>query len=548
MREKVHKPSTSPTLPCAMAFPVGIEPIALDQFENKHRNFTQVLKPGASFHLVNPHLESPWKEYKATTANFQWLIAAAIRNSWRLRALGRGWSLSKVAVTEGGLIDTMDLRNCFNVKADMAHPDMVATGRVENLLLAQCGLSMFALNNKLEKEGRPRRCIRASGAANGQSIVGAFSTNTHGAAWNFGSPQDQITGLHLITGPDSHVWLERASSPVVSDKFIRSLGAELKRDDALFNAALVSFGSFGFIHGVMVEGQPICLLQEFKKQNVAYDAAMRECLTTLDFDKIKDRMPGPYKKKGHELYHFEVGFNPHRFAKDDPEKGLFLRVLYKTAYREDYERLAPSPKFQYGENTFGVLQTILDHLGPASELLIPGLVNALYPLAYQEGMPREGTFGEHFGTTRVRGKASSFAIGMDMKDCATVMEMVVDANRTDPFPGVTAMRFVKGTAATLGFTRFERTCVMELDAMDCNAARTFHQLILHRMETAGIAYTLHWGKVNSMIDRARLDRMYGPSVADWKKARTTLLAPEVMEVFNNQFMERCGLHEASAVA
>ena len=527
-------------------YPHGIEPINITQFENRHQNFKHILK-NKSFHLVNPMLNDRWKEYLATTKNIQWLIKEAISNNWRLRAMGRGWSMSKVAVARDGLIDTMDLRNYFNMKVNHC-ADGMTPERVSNLVLTQCGMSIFALNNILEKQGRPRRSIRASGAANGQSIVGAFSTNTHGSAVRFGSVHDQIVGLHIVTGPNKHVWIERKSDPIVSDSFIQQLGAEIHRDDKLFNAAIISFGSFGFIHGVMLEAQPICLLKEFKKKDIAYDATIKNFLGTMNFDLIRDRLPGPYRTPGHKLYHFEIGFNPHNFAENNPEKGLFFRVMYKTPYREDYERIEPSARFQYGANTFGVLQSILDLLGNAAEHIIPGLVNTLYPLAYAESEAREGTFGEHFGVTRVRGKASSFAMGLNIKDCARVLEMVVETNKDEPFPGVTAMRFVKATKATLGFTRFPKTCVMELDAMDCNAARAFYKTMLSKLESAGIPHTLHWGKVNYMIDKSKLASMYGERVNKWKDARNILLSPEVQEVFNNQFMDRCGLSDPALIA
>ncbi|MGI9546572.1 MAG: FAD-binding protein [Flavobacteriaceae bacterium] len=527
-------------------YPHGIEPINITQFENRHQNFTQIFK-NQSFHLVNPMLDNRWKEYLATTKNIQWLIKEAINKEWRLRAMGRGWSMSKVAVAKDGVIDTMDLRNYFNMRDDLCHSSLHSTARVPNLVFTQCGMSMFALNNKLEKEGRPRRSIRASGAANGQSIVGAFSTNTHGSAVRYGSVHDQVVGLHIVTGPDEHVWIERNSNPIVSHKFITNLSAKLLRSDDLFNAAIISFGSFGFIHGVMLETQPICLLKEYKKKDIAYDAVMKEFLANMNFDLIRDRLPGPYRTPGHKLYHFELGFNPHRFENDNPQKGFFMRVMYQTPYREDYKRKEASTRFQYGESTFGVLQTILDLLGNAAEHVIPSLVNTLYPLAYAETEPVEGTFGEHFGVTRVRGKASSFALGMDISDCTKVLEIVVETNKTQPFPGVTAMRFVKGTKATLGFTRFPITCVMELDAMDCNAARAFYKTILSRLESEGIPHTLHWGKVNYMIDSGKLNEMYGDNVNKWKDARNSLLEPEVQEVFNNQFMDRCGLSDPAFI-
>ena len=59
--------------------------------------------------------------------------------------------------------------------------------------------------------------------------------------------------------------------PVASDDFVQWLGAELIRDDDMFNAAVVSFGSFGFIHGIMLETEPICLLAEQRADQFTYD-------------------------------------------------------------------------------------------------------------------------------------------------------------------------------------------------------------------------------------------------------------------------------------
>ncbi len=122
------------------------------------------------------------------------------------------------------------------------------------------------MNNWLKKN---KRSLKTSGASNGQTIVGCFSTGTHGSAIDTGSVPDFIVGMHIITGPGKHIWLERESYPVVSDAFIQKFKTKLVADDELFNAALVSFGSFGFIHGVMIETEDIYLLEMLSQKNTA---------------------------------------------------------------------------------------------------------------------------------------------------------------------------------------------------------------------------------------------------------------------------------------
>ena len=87
---------------------------------------------------------------------------------------------------------------------------------------------------------------------------------------------DTIAGMHLVVGADRHVWLERKSRPVASKEFIDWLGAEKISNDDLFNSAVVSFGSFGFIHGVLLETEPLFLLEEHKSGELPYDERFRK--------------------------------------------------------------------------------------------------------------------------------------------------------------------------------------------------------------------------------------------------------------------------------
>ena len=533
-----------------MSIPYGIEPMALSSWKNRHGNFEQRLVPGASFTLFNPITGDRMASYNATTANLQWLIRNATAKGHRLRALGAGWSFSKVNAAEHGLVNTKELRLSFNIAENFTHASFRARGGdPRHLLLTQCGMSVEMLNNKLERESTPGRCLRASGAAHGQSIVGAFSTNTHGGAFRFGSVHDQIVGLHLVVAGDRHVWLERASDPIVDQNFVDKLpGAELLRDDDLFNSALVSFGSFGFIHGVMLEGRKLCLLEEHRSKRLLWSDRTRAMLDSLDIEQYPDLIPGPLGTAGFEPYHFEVGFNPHQLVENDPKKCLFVKVMYRKDFATGYPPMATDPRFQYGDNTFEVLQTALDILGRRGQHLIPGIVNLLYPLAYAEGPARIGTMSEHFNSTRVRGRAASLAVGVAAEHTSQVIDMVLALNRHTPFAGVTALRFVKGSPATLAFTRFPKTCVLEMDGVDSKGTNDFYRQLVQQLAATNMPFTLHWGKVNHMLDEALLQRMYPQSAIDtWRHARTQLLSPEAMAVFTNGFMESCGLERAQVI-
>ena len=523
--------------------PDGLELLNITKHQNRHANFKQKLKKNASFKLRIPSGSKSIEKYNKTTKNFQWLIKHAIENDLRLRAMGSGWSFTKCCVASGGIIDTKSLRLSFSLsKSDVETTYTDNGGEASNLFFAQCGMAIIHINKKLEHEKSPKKCLKASGASNGQTIAGALSTGTHGAALEVGALQECVVGLHLVVGPDRHVYLERKTNPVVSQKFVNAIGAELIRDDSLFNSAVVSFGSFGFIHGVMLETESIFLLEKHIKE-VPYNEPLKRAMNTLDFSSIESAFPFPIKGDKKDLYHFEVAVNPHSFRENDSSKPVFMKTIYKMPFDPNVERKQRNAKgFTYGDETLGVIQTILDALGPLSRAIIPKLVNSLFPMAYNHKKVSVGTIGETFHNTNLRGEAASMAMAVDVKHTTQVLAEIIKLNKKTKFPGGVGIRYLKGTKATLGFTKFPKTAVIELDGVDSKATRKFYKKIWARLESLDINYTLHWGKMNFNINGQLVRKMYGTAkVSEWIGNRKRLLDSKSRKVFVNKFLERCGL-------
>lgn len=503
---------------------------------NTHKNFTQQLVLGASFKLFNPPGESGWKRYRATTKNLQWLIENASLKNFKIRALGRGWSFSKVGVTNGGLIDTLDLN--FSFPIGPLDVSLAYANNAEDLYFLQCGTKIHQINTRLAQK-IPQRSIKASGASNGQTIAGALSTGTHGAAFKFGAVHDSVVGLHMVTGANKHIWIERLSYPVASDAFTSKLAVdEVIKNDALFNAALISFGSFGFIHGVMIETEPQFLLEEHRVGNIPYAAPLKKAMTTLDFSDLNFKGAGP----GKALYHFEVLFNLHNFESNNPTKGAFIKYMYKKQYRPNDVDMRPIDKFKYGNDLLGIISTLLDSLPILSDALIPPIVNLMFKDAFRAQDPQTGTLGQIFNFTKFRGQVASVAMGISIEDSTKALELIIDVNKNTPFPGGLSLRYVKGTAATLGFTKFTNTCVLEMDGLDGPASDQFFTAVWKKLEENSLAYTLHWGKINFNLNKTRIRNMYSTAKVDaWIDSRNELLSIPALSVFTNAFMEKCEL-------
>ncbi len=497
-----------------------IKPTNLKAWPNRHNTFTQ--KIDNLLEIRNGDSGNVLNDYNASTVMIQELIAKAIKAKVRIRALGGGWSFTKVAATEGWLLDTKQLNMVFNItKASVSN---ACPGKPADLLFAQCGNSVKELNDFLKSKNKS---LKTSGASNGQTIVGAFSTGTHGSAIDFGATPDFVVGLHIIVSPNRHVYLERASYPVASAAFIQKLQTELVQDDDLFNAALVSFGSFGFIHGVMMETEDLYLLECYR-QRLPLNAALKKVMDTLDFSTANFL---PYKTE--RPCCFQVVINQYDLA-----GGVYVDTKYKRPYNTNY-----TPPVENTE-TAGPGDDLPTFVGKLTELF-PSvthlIVNQLVKTSYTTIDKAFGTLGEIFYNTDTRGKVLSTAIGIPINFVTQVNDMLINLNKIHgPFAGILSYRYVKQTRALLGFTKFPHTCILELDGVESSATRKFYDIVWKELENSNIPYSFHWGKINN-LNITRVKKIYGTNRDKWVAARNKLLPPACLALFTNQLMKDIGL-------
>ncbi len=490
------------------------------EWENKHETFVEKIVD--LYEIANEPALGALDSYNDCTKAFQNLIQNAINTNTPLRSLGAGWSWTKInTATNGILLNTKPLNTSLRVSAQSVRPGY--TGDPQKLLFAQCGNGVWELSRELRHY---KLSLKTSGASNGQTIAGVIATGAHGSAFDFGAVQDFVKGLHIITGPNEHIYLERKSDPVVSDSFIQKLQTKLVQDDELFNAALVSMGCFGIFHSVMVEAEDLFLLECYMRR-MPYDDSLKKLMRTLDF--TNSNLPHGSERP----YHFAVSINPY-----DLNNGAYVYSFYKRPYREDYIRPNKSEVSCGPGDDAACFVGKLTSVIPA---LVPTIVNKLLAGALKPFEKVEGTLGEIFNNTSLHGKLLSAAIGISIEDVNKVTDLLLSLNKSKgPFTGLFAYRFVKKTAATLGFTHFDHTCVFELDGTFSKDTTNFFKEVWKALEEANIPHTMHWGKVNE-LDFDKIKKMYGSNLDAWLKVRNKLLKPESMKVFNNAIMQQWGL-------
>lgn len=476
--------------------------------------------------------------YNDCTREIQSLLKDSLDNHERFRAYGSGWSLSNIAHQN----DRMLFNARLNIKKELTDNQLhdLTKYKAENLFFFQCGNTVKEISEFLLKRSKS---LKACGASNGQTIAGAISTGVHGAAIDAGSFQDAVVGLHLIigTGANDSVYLERETRAALHDDFAKSINARVIRHDGMFNAALVSLGSFGIIHGVVIDVEDVYLLKRYVKKISKADAM--QLATTMDFAnaifKIQDETQAD--GTGNRPYHYKLYINPYT---DEP---FVTEIIYKKPYRSDYPN--PIPVIQ--KAIFRDLPTWIAVFAARFKGIIPTIIKALATEVFPEvDKDIEGTLGEIFWDTSQSSAAFGCSFGIDKSNSARALDLYIQLMKDlGPIPGILSMRFVKASEATLAFTKFPVTCMLEVDGVPWQGNSTMITLddflaeVIKTFKTNGIAFTLHWGKNAPWSFPNLVDTMYGQADDAWKNMRSALLSKQMADLFSNDFLNTVNLSD-----
>ena len=476
-------------------------------------------------------LLSGWEMFRFAGESLDLLIRQARDAGTRILPIGSGWALSRINITDGWLVNTKLLNGCYDIGDQYLHADYPAEKR-PNVVLAQAGMQIAELNAYLElipRNDADRRAIQAAGIGNGQTIAGSVSGNTHGSQLTFGAMPDWVAGLHIATGTGQTLWIERKSKPVVNDAFVAKLGAKLIRDDDIFHAAVVSFGTFGIIAAVAVETAPIYQLEFGDIADPSY-ADLKKTLT------------GFATTPPANLYHYEFIFDPYN-KKQTAMVGSAPKVPFKPGVPTPKPRWIIRDKFGYAPGI-----NLLKILGLFRSFVPPGLITGLEYKQYRKIALLNrcrGTPGQIYTSSvyYLEGYIES-AYAVSVGDAPATIEISSEVVRAMRLPYINQVRLCRASTGTLAFTHHEPiTAVFEYGMLHDGKYPEFERRLDEAFRKAGIRYSMHWSK-NSGIDPAKLEYMYGTArIASWKAARRAVFGNDqtLMKLFETDTMVEAGL-------
>lgn len=475
--------------------------------------------------------------YNDVAKEIQRLLNDSLNANEGFRAYGSAWSMNNIASHS----DRMHFNAAMNIALPIHDNNCHAATNYDatNLFLFECGNTIKEISETLVAHGKS---LKTSGASNGQTIAGCISTGVHGSGLDVGAIQDYVVGMNLIIGPlpEDIVYIEPASKPALNDAFISTLNARVIRDDALFYAALVSLGSFGFIHGVVIEAEPLFLINRYVKKiskTLAFTLA-----NTMDFETTGFTIPNETDANGKALrpYHYKIFVNQYN---DDPE--CVVEVMYKKPYKEVYPDPFPTIKASIYRDLIYLFVKMAEHFPKSIPWLVKRLKTTILPAVNEE---TTGMLKEIFWDAPYQGPAFACAFGIHYKDSEKAMDVLGEMTRNEgPIPGIFALRFVKQTKATIGFTKFPITCMIEIDGVLWKATNSIMSLeayakrMIEVLQANNIPFTIHWGKNSNWSFPDLVPHMYGSNATAWKAEREKLLRPEMRALFSNNFLKTVGL-------
>ena len=504
------------------------------------------------------------------------ILTQALATGCVVKAAGSGHSYSDVATTPDFFVDTHGLDQ-------VAGPEQRLTGQLSPdvlrsrlplalapidwptydpesnraLIEVEAGITIRALNTALQARNLG---LVNMGGYDGQTIIGAVSTSTHGSGITLAPFPDMVQSLVLATtgrwngktiggstpGDGVYYYRIEPTEGITDPGKYSDPRIELIQDDDCFNAVICSMGCFGIIYSVVIEVVQMYWLEE------------KRSLTTLD--KVMSALapnpnnPGSLPDVLRRARNYEVLIQPYpmnwfEVVEMDPDADPSTYYKYFSCIVTE-RNIAPRPENpQDHRDIADWLGTLLDLLlngepGFTPEainlalLTLPGDITGnsydIYDIGLGGGVGFAAEIGFALEDSHGAYTHESFKAAIDkIHEIAQVSRVRGCQYQTSPF----SLRFVKQSRAHLSMMQGRNTAMIEMDML---AGSYAGEEIMYRYETS--MYPLggrpHWGLEFDFLsgNNGLLQRLY-PKLGRWMSVYSQLNA---LGTFNNSFTQRMG--------
>lgn len=466
-------------------------------------------------------------------------------------AIGRGWSFSRLVGARDYLIDTAGWSGMR-----LVHPQDLAASPADpanrKLALVLGGTRLRELTAWAQREHG--LSIETSGTHLGLSVAGSVATASHGSRLGFGGIQNMVRGLHIVTGPTSSAWIERASDPVLRQQAAEQFATEIIRDDALFEDVLVHLGGMGLVNALalqLVDDDPYDV-------GIAVETVGEADLATLaagDFDAVAQKFAG----RSDPVF-YELTIDPFDWAGNEAVHTFYFRSGQAKAFDPQIEPLQRT----FADASGMIAATMLrEKLSPAAGFpsVFERYREAVKALPQPQGVRWNQLHGDEI-TGGFPGALYNASFAIDRTYLPQVIPLMCQAVAGQLPTFLFTVRFVSEPAGTLAFTRFRHNAVIEIDGFSDKAPGELGQFgqsivvatsqiraALEALEQndPAFGFGMHWGKLGD-LDRAKVEHDFdrpdaggSTPLGRWKAARARLLGKDIRKILWNEALDDWGM-------
>lgn len=446
------------------------------------------------------------------------IVQTAEKKNAKVKACGSGHSWSSVCFTNSRMVLPQSLSGLLELEEGLLMPNI----NKENLVRVQSGTTIRDLNTILDEMGK---AFPKLGGFDGQTIVGACQTSTHGSVIGSGPLYEMIVSYDVVGSEGKLYRIEKTNGITDKNKFNKTYpDFTLIQDDKYYNAISVGLGCLGLIASVILEVVPAFILKE--ERHVSDWLSIKKELIKKDVFKSN--------------FHYEILINPHPNTDKNHTCLVTKRNPYQLTGTESLEdkRRNVLVEFLSKLSSGGDPSTLFNLFKSKSDELINLIIKSMEDKAYIGKSHKVFHIGE---ANYIPSYSSELAF--DMTDnyyilCLDKMLETIEKNRKDHklyHSAPIALRFVRAADAFLSPMYGRDTCMAEVIlAKGTKGAKK----MLSSIEKSMYPYRsrMHWGQYN-YLNKQKVIEMY-PALDEWKSVSSVLNATGV---FDNPFSNSVGL-------